>query len=142
MFQAPSINFLLFLPWIIIVGTGLLLMILDLIIRSRNKAWIAWVSLVGIGLALWQTIGLWDIDSGTFTDPNGSPMIVVDNYSLFINIIILLTAFLTVLLSVNYLGKANIDRGEYYYLMLFSVSGMMLYCLVSPGPGSILKSRL
>jgi NADH-quinone oxidoreductase subunit N len=126
MFQAPSINFLLFLPWIIIVGTAILLMILDLIIRSRNKAWIAWVSLVGIGLAIWQTVGLWDVDSATFTDPSGSPMIAVDNYSLFINIIILLTAFLTVLLSVNYLGKANIERGEYYYLMLFSVSGMML----------------
>jgi NADH-quinone oxidoreductase subunit N len=126
MFQAPSINFLLFLPWIIIVGTALLLMILDLIFRGRNKAWIAWLSLVGIGLALWQTIGLWDVDSGTFTGDSGSPMIVVDNYSLFISIIILLAAFLTVLLSVNYLGKANIERGEYYYLLLFSVSGMML----------------
>ena len=53
-------------------------------------------------------------------------MVVVDNYGTFLNAIFLLTAFLTVLISVNYLRKANLDRGEYYYLLLFSICGMML----------------
>jgi NADH-quinone oxidoreductase subunit N len=53
-------------------------------------------------------------------------MIAVDNYSTFLNAIFLITAFITVLISVNYLKKADIERGEYYYLMLFSISGMML----------------
>lgn len=127
-FEQPSLNFLYILPWIIIVGTAILLMILDLVVRSRDKAWLAWTSLVGIAGAFAVTIYLWFVDRGvgTFIPVDGSPMVAVDNYSLFINIVVLLTAFLTVLLSVNYLGKANIERGEYYYLMLFSVSGMML----------------
>ncbi len=126
MFQAPTINLLLILPWVIIVGSAILLMLLDLVVRSQNKAWIAWLSLIGIALALIQTVALWDVNGATFTPKDGTPMVVVDNYSLFINIIVLLTAFLTVLMSVNYLRKANLERGEYYYLMLFSISGMML----------------
>jgi NADH-quinone oxidoreductase subunit N len=53
-------------------------------------------------------------------------LVAVDNYGTFLNVIILITAFITVLVSVNYLPKANLDRGEFYYLMLFSISGMML----------------
>ena len=58
-------------------------------------------------------------------------MVMVDNYSLFINAIILLTAFMTVLISLDYLRKADLERGEYYYLMLFSVSGMMLMAMAN-----------
>ena len=122
MFQAPSLNFLLILPWLIIVGTGIIAMLLDLIVRRTNKTWIAWLSLAGITLALIQTVGLWGVDSGTFTPEGGTPMVVVDNYSLFINAIILMTAFMTVLISLDYLRKVDLEKGEYYYLMLFSRS--------------------
>ena len=84
------------------------------------------MSLIGIALAFVQTVGLWGYEGGTFTPTGGDPMVVVDNYATFLNVIILLTAFITVLVSINYLRKANLDRAEYYYLMLFSVSGMML----------------
>lgn len=131
MFEAPRLNIILISPWLIIIGTGILLMLLDLVVRRRNKIWMAWLSLIGITLAFVQTVALWGIDSGTFTPLGGVPMVVVDNYSLFLNAIFLLTAFMTVLLSVDYLRKADIDRGEYYYLMLFSVSGMMLMAMAN-----------
>jgi NADH-quinone oxidoreductase subunit N len=125
-FEAPTFNLILILPVLLIVVWAMLLMVIDLILPQDKKKWIAWLTLVGIALAFVQTIGLWDYNGGTFTPVGGTPMIAVDNFSLFVNIIILLTAFLTVLISVNYLKKADIDRPEYYYLMLFSVSGMML----------------
>jgi NADH-quinone oxidoreductase subunit N len=106
-------------------------MLLDLIVRGKNKTWIAWLSLVGIVLAFIQTIGLWGVEKGTFIPEGGTPMVMVDNYSLFINAIILLTAFMTVLISLDYLRKADLERGEYYYLMLFSVSGMMLMAMAN-----------
>jgi NADH-quinone oxidoreductase subunit N len=52
--------------------------------------------------------------------------VVTDNFSTFLNGVLLLTAFFSVLISLNYLKKAGIERWEFYYLMLFSVSGMML----------------
>lgn len=125
-FEAPSFNLLLILPVLLIMVWAMVLMIVDLILPPEKKKWIAWLTLVGIALAFVQTVGLWDYSGGTFTPVGGTPMIAVDNYGTFINAIILLTAFLAVLISVDYLKKANIERGEYYYLMLFSVSGMML----------------
>ena len=77
MFQTPSINLLLFLPWLIIVGAAMLLMLLDLVVRSHNKVWVAWVSLIAITLAFIQTVGLWGVNKGTFTPEGGLPMIVV-----------------------------------------------------------------
>jgi NADH-quinone oxidoreductase subunit N len=126
MFQAPGINLLLVLPVIIVAGWAMVLMVVDLFLPDDKKKWIAWVSLVGLVLALIQTIGLWGYEGGTFTAVERPPMVLSDNYSVFLNVIFLLTGFLTVLISVNYLSKANIERGEYYYLMLFSISGMML----------------
>jgi NADH-quinone oxidoreductase subunit N len=126
MFQAPSLNFLPILPVVIIAGWAIILMIIDLFVPADKKRWIAWLTLVGIVLAFVQSVGLWGYERGTFAPEGGAPMVIVDNYSVFFNIILLLTAFLTVLFSVNYLRKADIERGEYYYLMLFSISGMML----------------
>jgi NADH-quinone oxidoreductase subunit N len=126
MFQAPTINFLLILPVIIVVVWAMLLMIVDLFLPKDKKIWLAVLSLIGIGLALIQAVGLWGYEGGTFTPAGGTPMVAVDNYGTFLNVIILITAFITVLVSVNYLPKANLDRGEFYYLMLFSISGMML----------------
>jgi len=126
MFHAPSLNVLLILPVLLIAGTAILLMLVDLFVPDGKKQWLAWLSLVGIVAALVQSLGLWGYEGGTFTPEGGTPMVVIDNYGTFLNIILLFTAALTVLLSINYLRKADIDRGEYYYLMLFSISGMML----------------
>ncbi len=131
MFQAPTLNLLLILPWLLIIGTAVVVMLLDLVVRAKNKTWIAWLSLIGITLAFVQTIGLWGVNRGTFTPEGGSPMVMVDNYSLFIIAIILLTAFMSVLISLDYLRKVDLERGEYYYLMLFSVSGMMLMAMAN-----------
>ena len=126
MFQAPDINLLVVLPVLIVAGWAMVLMVVDLFLPEDKKKWIAWLSLVGLVLALVQTVGLWGYDGGTFTAVDQAPMVLSDNYSVFLNVIFLLTGVLTVLISVNYLSKANIERGEYYYLMLFSISGMML----------------
>jgi len=104
----------------------MVLMVVDLIVPDDRKKWVAWLSLVGLVLAFIQTVGLWGYGGGTFTAAERAPMVLADNYSVFLNAIFLLTGFLTVLISANYLSKASIERGEYYYLMLFSISGMML----------------
>ncbi|MCI0399507.1 MAG: NADH-quinone oxidoreductase subunit N [Chloroflexi bacterium] len=125
-FQAPSLNLLLVLPFLIVAGWATLLMVVDLFIPEDRKRWLAWLSLAGIVAAFIQTAGLWGYNAGTFTPAEGAPMLLVDNYSNFLNAVFLLTGFLTVLISVNYLSRTGLQRGEYYYLMLFSISGMML----------------
>ena len=78
MFQAPSLNFLLILPVVIIIGWAILLMIVDLFLPRDKKSWLAWLSLVGLLLAFIQTVGLWGYDGGTFTPVDGTPMVVTE----------------------------------------------------------------
>ncbi len=126
-FQVPAINILLALPVLIVAVTGLLLMILDLFVADDTlKRWAPWISGAGLILALVQTLGLWGYNGGTFTPVGEAPMLVVDNYATFLNVLFLVTGLLTILISVNYLQRTKLDRPEYYMLMLFSLSGMML----------------
>ena len=47
-------------------------------------------------------------------------------YAAFVNLIILGSGFLTVLLSVPYLGRIKHDYGEVYALLMFATTGMIL----------------
>ena len=125
-FQPPAINFLPILPVIIVTGWGLLLMVIDLILPDEKKGWAAWVSVIGLVLALVQSVALWGWSGGTFAARSDPAMIILDNYATFLNVTFLTTALLTVLMSGNYLRRMGLDRPEYYMLILISTGGMML----------------
>ncbi len=126
-FQAPAIDFLVVLPLIFVAGTGLLLMILDLILsedRARRLAPV--LTMVGLFGGLISSVVLWNSGRAAFSVAGGYPMLVADNFAIALNVIFALTGILTVLLSVNYLRRTGHDRPEFYMLMMFSLSGMML----------------
>ncbi|GAB4264598.1 MAG: NADH-quinone oxidoreductase subunit N [Candidatus Promineifilaceae bacterium] len=125
-FQPPTVNLLVILPFVIVAGWGALLMLLDMFVPESWKRFSSWYTAVGLLLALVQTIGLWGYNGGTFTVPGGSPMIVVDNFATFLNTTFVLTGLLTILLGVDYLRDNNLDKPEFYILLLLSLSGMML----------------
>src|SRR5690606_9265328 len=125
-FQVPSFELLPLLPLLILIGSGLILMVIDLFLPEDRHEVIGWLSLVAYVAAFALTVALWGNEWAIFTPRDGTPMLLVDNYSNFLNGIFLLTGALSVLLSLNYLDRARLQRGEFYYLMLFSVAGMML----------------
>lgn len=125
-FQVPTINLLVALPVIILAATAMLMMLLELFVPDFVQRWAPWISLGGLTVAFIQVVGSWGYVGGTFTLLGGAPMVVVDNFATFLNITFVLTGALAVLLSVNYLRRTGLDRPEFYMLMLFSLSGMML----------------
>lgn len=125
-FQVPSFNLLIVLPVIIVLGTGALIMLLELFVPEDKQQWAPWIAALGLAAALVQTIGVWDGVRGTFSPHDGHPMVLSDNFSNFLNIIFLLTGLMTILISVNYLRRTKLDRPEYYMLLLFSIGGMIL----------------
>jgi NADH-quinone oxidoreductase subunit N len=56
-------------------------------------------------------------------------MIVADSYASFLQALFLLTGLLAIAVGHDYLDRMGIERGEYYPLLLFTVSGMMLMSL-------------
>ena len=93
-FQIPSINILVILPVIITLSTGVLIMLLDMFIPEEKKQWAPWLTAIGLALALAQTVGLWGYNGGTFTPEGGHPMLVLDGFASFLNVIFLLTGLL------------------------------------------------
>src|SRR3989304_6620115 len=53
-------------------------------------------------------------------------LFVVDSFATFFKTIFYLSTFLTILLSMNYVKVEEIEHSEYYILMLFALSGMMI----------------
>ena len=51
---------------------------------------------------------------------------VVDNYTLAMQAFFLVVAYITMLLSVDYIGEGDYYQGEYYVLLLTSTLGLML----------------
>ncbi len=125
-FQIPAINLVIIAPVIIVLGGAILAMIVDLFVDKEKKSWAAWVTIITLLAALAQTAGMWGFNGGTFTPDGGAPMIVVDNYATFLNITLILTGILAVLISVGFLRRNELDKPEYYMLLLFSLGGMML----------------
>ncbi len=110
------------LPVLIISAWAILLLLIDLFIT--NKGLTASLSAVGVAFALVVVIARFGSDQVAF---NG--MIIADTFSDFLQIVILITALLGIAVAYDYLRRMNMERGEYYTLMLFTVAGMLLMSL-------------
>ena len=117
-----EINWQLLMPELVIALTLLIVLVFDLF-DSISKAVLGWVTIVGAGIALWVSIQMHQAGTvGTqFND-----MFKVDNFSLFFNIIFLVSTILVALISMSYLGKDDRKQGPYYLLILLATLGMML----------------
>ncbi len=111
-------------PEIVIAGSGLLLLLADLLLPASRKGWLAVLSLVAVLGGFAATIILFVVgDSGQAF----AGMVTDDWLALVGDLIILSAGLLAVLLSPGYIERQEItQRGEYYALLLFAVSGMML----------------
>ncbi len=117
-----TINWQLLMPELIIILTFILVAIFDLF-DSLQKTFTAWITIVGSAIALYVSIDMLQIGTeGT----EFSNMIQVDKYSLFFNVIFLVSTILVALISMNYLGRQDRRQGEYYLLILLATLGMML----------------
>ena len=53
-------------------------------------------------------------------------MAVVDNFAVYLNVLFAVSGLVAIAIAYDYLNRMGIQRGEYYSLLMFSVSGMML----------------
>jgi len=109
------------LPIITVLLWALLLLIADLWIPQKWKGLTA--LLAAIGLAAGIGLSLAQIGQSALTFKG---MIMLDSFAVFLNIIYLFSGILAIGLSYDYLKRMDIERGEYYVLMMFSIAGMML----------------
>jgi len=114
-------DWLSILPVLILSSWGMLLLLVDLFVSKQRSVALGWLSMVGLAGALAAEAGLW---GNRWIGFGG--MVVLDSLSTFIGIVGLLAALFTVWVSLNYIRDRGIERGEYYALLLFSTSGILL----------------
>ncbi len=120
--EMPDIDWSLLMPQLVIVTTLFLVLVFDMF-DSISKKMHAWMTIVGSGIALWSSINL--LNAGTdITQFND--MFRIDSFSLFFNIIFLVSTILVALFSISYLGRDDKKQGPYYLLILLATLGMML----------------
>ena len=117
-----EINWQLLMPELVIALTLLIVLVFDLF-DSISKKVLGWMTIVGAGIALWVSIQMHQ--AGT-VGTQFNEMFKVDNFSLFFNIIFLVSTILVALISISYMGGENRKQGPYYLLILLATLGMML----------------
>ena len=108
-------------PETVVITVALLVLLFDLFIQKDRKAMLGWVSLAGIAGAAIATYKLTGASGAFF-----SGTFLLDPFSTFFKFVFYIACGLGILLSINYLKIEDVHRGEYYALMLFATSGMML----------------
>jgi len=115
------VNMKVILPLVALIAWACILLLVDLFIPKGHKGWTAVIAALGLILCLGLTIVQFSQASSGF---NG--MVIHDGYSFFLNILFLSSGLAGIALAYDYIKRMEIERGEYYVLLLFSISGMML----------------
>ncbi len=107
-------------PILFLSAYSLLLLIVDASLkRPANICY--WLTLVGLVVSGFLTVFTYNASGNAF---NG--MVFTGRFPAFFEIVFVLSAALSVLLSKPYLEKERINFGEYYTLLLFATLGMMI----------------
>jgi NADH-quinone oxidoreductase subunit N len=108
-----------FYPELILSGTILLLIVVDLL--ARNKRGLAMIALVGSAAGLIATFDLYGAQPGLLFHR----MMILDNFSLFFKVVALAATILCIWMSLGSNEIKQVYQGEYYTLLLTCTLGML-----------------
>ena len=118
--NVPSIEWIPLLPVLIVMTTAILVLVVDLFIEGDRDI-LAWLSVFGLVVAASAASVLWGHSMKTLAGTYAS-----DNYTVFFALLFTISGALAVLMAVDYLTTTSVRGGEYYVLVLFATSGMMI----------------
>ena len=109
------------LPDVILCFFGVFILLAGPFVGKAKQSSLGILGLAGIVAASLATANLVGNDGTYFTG-----MIIVDHFSIFFRFTFLLISGLTILSSLDYLRRQNINLSEYHSLILFATVGMNL----------------
>lgn len=109
------------LPFLIVVVWACVLLLVDLFIPREKKGLTAFLAAAGLVASLAAAVQQLGAQAEGF-----GGMIVVDGYTAVLHILFIGVGLFAIMQSYDYIKRKGIERGEYYILLLFTLSGMML----------------
>jgi len=121
-FPLPSIDWSAILPIMIVIGTGILALLVEIVRPKQINNPIVTISLLGLVVAAIAIVNNFNTpDSETLAG-----MMVNDRFGNVMQLLLVLSCGLCIAFSENYLREKRIPFGEFYPLVLWSTSGAML----------------
>lgn len=122
-FVAPNIDYHAFGPELALVGALVAVLVVDLIKPDGNNPFLSSIAGLGVLGAMIPVITLATDGADRFLFDGAY---VVDNFSLVLKALFLVSGYLVILMSTNYIAEGDYAEGEYYFLLLSSLLGMTL----------------
>src|SRR5580765_5313863 len=123
-FTAPHVDYHALAPEIILASTLVVVLLVDLW-SERNRPLLGTIAGIGL-LASMVPILTLAVDGSDRFVLSGNPGYVVDNFALTLKALFLIGGYVVVLMSTNYVAEGDYFEGEYYFLLLSSVLGMVV----------------
>ena len=115
----PIEDYYRLLPELVASGFGILIMLAEPFVSRERKGWLARVALVGAIASLASILVAAQFPGMAFYD-----LIRLDDFSIFLHVIVFGIAALVVLAAHHYLEREGLPQGEFYALLLFATTGM------------------
>lgn len=124
-FVRPAIDWHAFAPELVLLGAGALITLIDLVWLERARRFMPALTGLGFLAAMVPVLTLWN-QGGDLPRIQFDGAYVVDEYSLVIKGLFLLSAYVVVLISTQYMTEGDYYDSEYYQLISASVLGMLV----------------
>lgn len=127
MFESPTLqtltdyNIWVAMPAIMLAFGTMFLLVIDVLLPEERKHWTPILALCGVVASFIATLLTYSPEQST----TFGGMFIADPFTGFLNIVVLLTVFIGILLSTDYLHRTHTEHGEYYILLLMSATGAM-----------------
>ncbi|MBV8958771.1 MAG: NADH-quinone oxidoreductase subunit N, partial [Actinobacteria bacterium] len=122
-FRAPHLDYKALAPEIVLTGVLLVILVVDLLVDETNKVVVTNLAGLGVLGALIPVVLLGA--SGHHSSMFGGAY-VVDNFALVFKGLFLASAYIVLLMAAHYLEEGDYYEGEFSFLLLSSVLGMVV----------------
>ena len=123
-FSAPYLDYAALAPEIVLSGVLLVVLVVDLLVDEMNKAIVT--TLAGLGILGSALPILYLAASNNHHRVMFGGAYVVDNFALVLKALFIGTGYVVVLMSTNYVEEGDYYEGEFSFLLLSSLLGMVV----------------
>ncbi|MDZ4825351.1 MAG: NADH-quinone oxidoreductase subunit N [Actinomycetota bacterium] len=111
-------------PDVILVATIVVVLVVEFAFPRQSRTQTSRIAAIGVLAALVPIVSLATHENEAREMFAGA--YAVDNYALALKAFFLVVTYITILLSVDYIDEGDYYRGEFYFLLLTSVLGLMV----------------
>src|SRR5262249_7405202 len=116
-----SINISAILPAVVLSVFGIVVMVAEPFVEKANKSRLGWLAFAGTLAGMLSLIPMSGNRGQWYSN-----LWIVDDYGVFLNFVFLLIAAITILTSIDFLLRENMNHPEFFSLLLFATAGMLM----------------